>query len=56
MNELVDAYAVSAIDAFGTALVALAHDRPDGVPACVKPYVAALGPHVETLRGMLADA
>lgn len=41
-NELVDAFAVSAIDTFGTALAALATDQPDRVPERAKPALSVL--------------
>ncbi len=55
MNELVDAFAVSAINAFGTAIVALALDRPDDVPKTAAPYLAQLKPHADALRASLDE-
>lgn len=55
LSELVDAFAVSAINAFGTAIVALAIDRPDDVPKTAAPYLAQLKPHAEALRALLDE-
>jgi hypothetical protein len=53
LNELVDAYAVSAINVFGTAIVALALDRPKAVPALALPLREHLAPHADALKRLL---
>jgi hypothetical protein len=55
MNELVDAYAICGINAFGTAIVALALNRPKDVPPSTKPYLEHLRPHGDALKALLAE-
>lgn len=54
-NELVDAYAVSAINVFGTAIVALALGRPGDVPAAALPFRTQLAVRAASLKTLLAD-
>lgn len=55
IGEIVDAFCISAINLFGTAIVALALDRPKDVPAVAGPYREHLMPHAEKLRELLAE-
>ncbi|MGZ3455711.1 MAG: hypothetical protein ACXVEF_39265 [Polyangiales bacterium] len=55
LNELVDAYAISAINVFGTAILALALDRPKDVPAVALPFREHLTPHAAALKELLAE-
>lgn len=56
LNELVDAFCVCAIDKLGTALVALATERPEKVPPEVAPYAGDLAERARRLRAMLDEA
>jgi hypothetical protein len=55
-NELLDAFAVSALDAFATAIAALATGRDAKVPASVKPLVPQLGQQVKRIKNALAES
>lgn len=54
-NELVDAFAVSALDAFATAIAALATGRDTKVPAAVKPLAPHLAQQVTRIKQALAQ-
>lgn len=52
-NELVDAFAVSAIDTFGTALAALATDQPERVPERARPLLPLLEKQAAAIKKAL---
>lgn len=52
-NELVDAFAISAIDTFGTALAAIALDQVDRVPRRAQPLLPALMKHAASIKKAL---
>jgi hypothetical protein len=54
-NELVDAFAVSALDALATAIAALATGRDAMVPAAVRPFVPRLAKQVARIERALTD-
>jgi hypothetical protein len=52
-EELVDQFAIRAIDELARGLVALALQRPDFVPACCAPYANAMEGYVEQVQELL---
>jgi hypothetical protein len=55
-TDLVDQFACKALDDLARALVALASDRPDAVPATCAPFRDALAQHVDQVKALLEDA
>ena len=52
-EELVDQFAIRAIDELSRGMVALALERPDDVPACCAPYANAMENYVEQVQELL---